>query len=311
MATCIEANTTPAQNGTIPFLEEDLQQGVTTEPEPAVAINSVPVFAAFTPENALAAACSAFTRAARPQECSEFGQDVCSAGQEGAVACSQGLLAGLGRTQCVVTESGFECGCGARQLCFESLNIPGSRESALTAAAACRCPAGTMQQALAGDGQNASDPNAFRCVATGQCVDGACGTDSICVPSMSGDIRCVPKREMCTEANNFGGCYVSEELGPNNERLHACVSLIDELQERAQEMPPVAEIREAPAFRCDCGRLPCHSGDGASCTRLCALDRCMNADRPDISTCAIGNSFGAQTSPLPLSPLCPAGLRCP
>ena len=155
-----------------------------------------------------------------------------------------------------------------------------------------------MQQPLAESGQNASDPDAYRCAATGRCVQGACGSDSICVPSSAGDIRCVPKREMCNEANNYGGCYVSDELGPNNERLQACVSLIAELQARAQEtMPPVADIRGAPAFRCDCAQLPCHSGDGATCARLCPLERCLHAERPELSTCAIGGEVGAPLQP--------------
>jgi hypothetical protein len=139
-------------------------------------------------------------------------------------------------------------------------------------------------------GEGGAKEQEFKCIPAHQCVDGACGAGKICVPQPSGQIRCIDKKESCTEAASFGGCFVSGDRAQNGSRLHACISLLPELRKQAREKRDVPEIEKSPAFRCDCSMLPCHEGDGVMCKRLCGLDDCLNREKPQISVCARNRS---------------------
>jgi hypothetical protein len=109
------ANATADVDGDAPiaFLSADAALSSAIAPEPTITVNSKPVRGAFTGQNALLAACSAFLPAEAPAECAKMRGDPCAPGGKGELACSSGLNAAAGRSLCVSTVAGgsFRCEC--------------------------------------------------------------------------------------------------------------------------------------------------------------------------------------------------------
>ena len=136
----------------------------------------------------------------------------------------------------------------------------------------------------------------FRCIDSNECSQdvAACEEGRVCL-DLRGGFRCVAVEEQCTQANNFGGCYVSDLAPVNGGPRSACVSRVSEFRARAAGGD--VSVDGAPTFNCSCAALPCHTGDGVTCEQLCPLEECLNRNNPAISTCVIAPESRAQPPP--------------
>ena len=136
----------------------------------------------------------------------------------------------------------------------------------------------------------------FRCIDSNECSQdvAACEEGRVCL-DLRGGFRCVAVEEQCTQANNFGGCYVSDLAPVNGGPRSACVSRVSEFRARAAGGD--VSVDGAPTFNCSCAALPCHTGDGVTCSQLCPLEECLNRNNPAISTCVIAPESRAQPPP--------------
>lgn len=145
----------------------------------------------------------------------------------------------------------------------------------------------------------------FRCIDSNECSQdiSVCEEGRACL-DLRGGFRCIVLAEQCTESNSFGGCYVSDLPpleGAAAAPRTACVSRVSELRARAAGGD--ASTDGADTFNCSCAALPCHTGDGISCTQLCPLEECLNRDNPAISACVIARETRAL---LLRPPACPS-----
>ena len=201
-----------------------------------------------------------------------------------------------------------------------------------------RCPRGTRRQRI-GASSGAAAPSAaadapvaaagaltepgFRCVrdsSTPPASGAGCAApaetcrsdDEICINAGSrGSARCETVQNQCTQDEQYGGCYRSRDLPERNgEPRTACVNLIPTL--RQQTNNTAQSVLGPNLSACSCDQLPCHTGNGFSCRQECGLDRCLNADRPEISTCAPEQDSGTLRGGQQLSGIwsCPFARRC-